>query len=72
MFIHLGGDEVGEKCYEESESMQTWMKENQLTSTKEVESHFRKDLFSKVAKKPIVWGYELEHLQSHYPSNAII
>ena len=71
-YIHVGGDEVGELCYTESESMKRWMAAQQLASVKEVEAFYREAIASEVKGTPIFWGYDLESLYQEYPKDAVI
>jgi hexosaminidase len=43
-YIHLGGDEVGEKCYLENNSFKEWGKTNKLESMHDFELYYRNTL----------------------------
>ncbi len=61
-YIHLGGDEVGQKCYFENDSFKEWGKSNNLETIHDFELFYRNTLMQYVNKKPIFWGYNITNL----------
>jgi len=56
-YLHVGGDEVSENCWQEDAKLMEWAKETQLSS-KDITKYFEERVFSMVyrlGKVPIVW-----------------
>ncbi len=49
-YFHIGGDEVNPKYWEESESIQAFMQENDIADTHELQAYFNQKLHERVQK----------------------
>lgn len=57
-YLHIGGDEVNEQCWQESEQVQQWAKQNSINPykiTKFFEEQIFRIVLHKLKKIPIVW-----------------
>ena len=56
-YLHIGGDEVSDQCWQEDESLMSWAKDKGL-ATRDITKYFEERVFSIVyslGKVPIVW-----------------
>ncbi|KAK9719115.1 Glucosamine-6-phosphate isomerase (Glucosamine-6-phosphate deaminase) (GNPDA) (GlcN6P deaminase) [Basidiobolus ranarum] len=75
-FLHTGGDEVGMRCYKESEVFQKNLKEKNLTVIEAMQHFYNKvdDYVSATGKRPIVWEEALlnKELNLTIPKHFIV
>ena len=62
-YIHFGGDEIEEECYDKKPSIMEWMLKNNISSYKDLEIYYRKKEKSvwrniSSSKKAIYWANE--------------
>lgn len=74
-WMHVGGDEVDLQCWTNSEKVQEWMREHNMSNVQELLVHFEKDLLNYVIhdikKRPMVWQ-EIFDSGVALPSSTII
>lgn len=73
-YFHVGGDEVDLSCWQNSNSISSWMKQHNMTKTVELYEYFETrllDIVNNQNKTPIVWQ-EVFNLNLTITKNTII
>lgn len=73
-FIHLGGDEVDTKCWDQVPSISSWLKERNLTADQGYAVFVKKtaEIAMSQGRRPVQWSEVFDHFKTELDKRTIV